>query len=121
MRIVGIDHVQIAIPRGSEDEARTFYVNALGMQELPKPPILAVRGGLWLECGNQQLHLGVEDDFRAAKKAHPALLVMGLRDLTERLRIAGIDVVEDDLLPDQFRAYVADPFGNRLELIDAKD
>ena len=118
MPIVGIDHVQLAMPPGEEDRARGFYVELLGLTEVPKPPELAKRGGAWFETGRVRLHLGVERDFRPARKAHPALLVANLPALVERLRGAGLIVTDDDLLEGYDRVYVADPFGNRLELLE---
>jgi catechol 2,3-dioxygenase-like lactoylglutathione lyase family enzyme len=116
--IRALHHVQLAMPRGREDDARAFYVGVLGFREVPKPPHLAVRGGVWFTAGAADLHLGVENDFRAAKKAHPALLVSGLQVLLDRCRAAGCEVVTDEPLPGYDRAYVADPFGNRIELLE---
>jgi catechol 2,3-dioxygenase-like lactoylglutathione lyase family enzyme len=121
MEIRGIDHVQVAIPLGSEARAREFYVEALGLLEIPKPEPLAVRGGLWLECGAQQLHLGVEADFRPARKAHPALIVVGLGELASRLAARGHAVTAGEDLPGVRRLFVADPFGNRIELVEFCD
>jgi len=118
MSIVGIDHVQLAMPSGREDEARAFYSGLLGIPEIPKPANLAGRGGAWFEDAGVKVHLGVDPDFRPARKAHPALLVQGLGDLLRRLREAGVAVVEDDPLPGCDRAFVSDPFGNRLELME---
>jgi len=118
VRIVGVDHVQLAMPAGREEEARAFYERLLGIPEAPKPPELARRGGAWFENGAVKVHLGVEADFRPARKAHPALLVQGLRGLVLRLREAGIDVVDDEPLPGYDRVFTADPFGNRLELME---
>jgi catechol 2,3-dioxygenase-like lactoylglutathione lyase family enzyme len=117
MPVVGIDHVQLAMPPGREDEAREFYAGLLGIPEKAKPAELATRGGAWFESGAVKLHLGVEPDFRPARKAHPALLVSDLRSLAARLREAGVDVV-DDALGGYPRVYVSDPFGNRLELME---
>ena len=116
--IVGIDHVQLAMPAGREDDARGFYERLLGIPEVPKPPALAKRGGAWFESGQIKIHIGVESDFRAARKAHPGLLVYNLRDLVRRLSDAGIQVVEDEPLTGYDRVYVDDPFGNRLELME---
>src|SRR5271154_255248 len=91
-----IDHVQLAMPAGEEERARRFYRDLLGMAEISKPPELAKRGGCWLSSGGVQLHLGVENDFRAAKKAHPALRCFDYDGLTLRLRAAGIETKEDD-------------------------
>ena len=118
--IVAIDHVQLAMPEGGEDRARAFYAGLLGLAEVPKPPDLAKRGGAWFEGGAVRIHLGVERDFRPARKAHPALLVSDLTGLARRLRDAGVEVVDDGLLPGYERFYVSDPFGNRLELLERK-
>ena len=118
MRVRGIDHVQLAMPAGAEDQARAFYDGVLGIPEKPKPPHLAARGGCWFAADGVELHLGVEDGFRPARKAHPALLVDDLAALVRRLGEAGVDVVEDEPLPGYDRVYVADPFGNRLELLE---
>ncbi len=117
MTILGIEHVQLAMPAGREAEAREFYSHLLGIPEAPKPPELAKRGGVWFENGPVKIHLGVEADFRPARKAHPALLVRDLRALVERLREAKVDVVEEPL-EGYCRVYVADPFGNRIELME---
>lgn len=111
-----IDHVQLAMPRGREDDARGFYVRILGMQELPKPEALAKRGGCWFSSGVVQLHLGVEDDFRPAKKAHPGLICSDFEKLLTTLREHDLEVREDEATGTP-RAFVDDPFGNRLELI----
>jgi catechol 2,3-dioxygenase-like lactoylglutathione lyase family enzyme len=118
MTIVGIDHVQLAMPAGREDEAREFYSRLLGIPEIPKPEHLARRGGVWFESSQVKIHLGVEQEFRPARKAHPALRVNGLRRLVERLRSAGVRVVDDEPLAGYDRVYVDDPFGNRLELME---
>ncbi len=113
------DHVQLAMPPGREDDARAFYVATCGMTELPKPAELAKRGGAWFASGGVQLHLGAEPEFRASAKAHPALRCADFDGLLARLRKAGCDVREDDHVPGSRRAFVADPFGNRIELIAA--
>ncbi|WP_295632513.1 VOC family protein [Novosphingobium sp.] len=118
MTLRAIDHVQLAMPLGKEDAARAFYVGLLGLVERAKPPALAVRGGCWFESEAVRLHLGVEADFRPARKAHPALLVDGLARLTERLKAAGCTVRDDELLEGFDRIYVDDPFGNRIELLE---
>lgn len=115
-RWVGIDHVQLAIPVGGEDAARAFYAGVLGLQELPKPPILAARGGAWFHAGTVEIHVGVERDFVPARKAHPALLVDDLRGFVES---AGLDARWSEEIPGTVRCHVDDPFGNRIELIDA--
>jgi catechol 2,3-dioxygenase-like lactoylglutathione lyase family enzyme len=116
--VVGIHHVQLAMPAGREEEARRFYAVLLGIPETPKPTNLAKRSGAWFESGPVRIHLGVEEDFRPARKAHPALLVKGLPGMIERLRNAGVAVVEDEPLTGYSRVYVTDPFGNRLELME---
>jgi catechol 2,3-dioxygenase-like lactoylglutathione lyase family enzyme len=116
---LGIDHVQVAAPAGSEPEARRFYGELLGLTELTKPPALQLRGGVWFGCGAHQLHVGIAQDFTPARKAHPALLV-ALRDLdalARRLAGAGCDVQWDDAIPGTRRFYTWDPGGNRLELV----
>jgi catechol 2,3-dioxygenase-like lactoylglutathione lyase family enzyme len=116
MQIIGVDHVQVAAPPGCEEEARAFYSGLLGLEELPKPEPLRARGGCWFRAGEQELHVGVEDPFAPARKAHPGLVVDGLDELAGRLRGAGIDVAYDETIPGTERFHVADPFGNRLEL-----
>ena len=112
-----VDHVQLAMPVGEEARARKFYGGLLGMVELGKPPELAKRGGCWFGSGRVQIHLGVEADFRPARKAHPALRCCDYDGLTARLRAAGVDVRDDDGIPGVRRCHVSDPFGNRIELI----
>jgi len=120
MPIVGLDHVQLAMPEGREADARAFYSGLLGLTEVPKPPELARRGGAWFETQDVKLHLGVERNFRAAQKAHPGLLVRGLGALCDTLRAAGYSVNRDEPLPGFDRVYVDDPFGNRLELMERR-
>lgn len=115
--LVSIDHVQLAMPAGKEDRARTFYRDLLGLTEIPKPHPLSLRGGAWFTAGNVTLHLGVEADFRPARKAHPALRVRGYDALLATLRAANVTVKEDSELKDTRRAHIDDPFGNRIELI----
>jgi len=115
--ITKLDHVQLAIPPGSEDRLRPFYVDLLGMTEVKKPDILAKRGGLWLRSGPVEIHLGVEADFRPARKAHPGLRVNDLDDLAKRLAGAGYEPKWDSDLPHIRRFHVSDPVGNRLEII----
>ncbi len=117
--ITGIEHVQLAMPPGEEEAARRFYSDLLGLPEVPKPPKLAARGGCWFEAPGVKLHLGVESDFRAAKKAHPALLVDELGAMVAVLEAAGLAVTPDDPVEGRDRCYVSDPFGNRIELIQA--
>jgi catechol 2,3-dioxygenase-like lactoylglutathione lyase family enzyme len=115
--VIGLDHLQLAMPRGREGEARAFYAGLLGLAELAKPPNLVARGGVWFALGSQQLHLGIEADFHPARKAHPAFLVHDLAALRERLTQAGFAPYEDEPLAGYARFYVADPFGNRLEFL----
>jgi catechol 2,3-dioxygenase-like lactoylglutathione lyase family enzyme len=119
IRLVGLDHVQVAAPPDSEDDARRFYGELLGMPELPKPPALEARGGVWFSCGSHQLHVGIAAPFAAAAKAHPALAVraVDLDRLATRLLEAGCRVQWDDGIPDTRRFYTADPWGNRIELV----
>jgi ribosomal-protein-serine acetyltransferase len=117
--VTGLDHVQVAAPTGCEDDARRFYGDLLGLEELEKPEALRGRGGVWFACGAQQLHVGVEADFAPAAKAHPALRVSGadLDRVATRLTEAGGAVQWDDAIPEVRRFYAADPWGNRVELI----
>ena len=116
-RVIALDHVQLAMPPGREPEAEAFYSGLLGLTRQPKPAPLAVRGGCWFSNGSVALHLGVEPEFRPARKAHPALVVDDLDALTVALEAAGRDVRPDTELTGVRRCYVDDPFGNRLELI----
>lgn len=118
--VIGIDHVQVAAPAGCEDDARAFYGGLLGLPELEKPAALAARGGCWFACGSQQLHVGVSEPFAPATKAHPALLLRdasALAALVARLGAAGCPARGDVDLPGVARAFVDDPFGNRVELV----
>ena len=118
MRISRIEHVQLAMPAGEESRARAFYEGLLGLPEATKPPHLAARGGCWFETDSVKVHLGVEADFRPARKAHPALLVEGLSELKLRLIGAGVLLREDEPFAGYERFYVDDPFGNRIELME---
>ena len=109
------------MPAGQEALARAFYVGVLGFVELQKPDNLARRGGAWFRSGSAELHLGIESDFRAAKKAHPAFIVEGLQQLAEKCTSAGYAVTSDEPLPGYKRLYVADPFGNRVELLEPEN
>jgi catechol 2,3-dioxygenase-like lactoylglutathione lyase family enzyme len=113
-----LHHVQLAIPPGGEDACRAFWGGVLGMEELEKPPVLAARGGCWFRGGGVEVHLGVEQDFAAARKAHPGILVSDLRGLADALRTAGVEVTWDGEFPGHHRFYAADPFGNRLEFLE---
>src|SRR5436305_1332820 len=99
MKVMGIDHVQIAAPPGAEDTARLFYGALLGLEEVAKPTVLAARGGVWFACGAQQLHVGIEADFVPARKAHPALVVQGLDELDAILRKSGFETQRGADLP----------------------
>ena len=112
--------MQLAMPAGREEAAREFYGRLLGIPEVPKPPELARRGGAWFEKGDVRIHLGVDPDFRPARKAHPGLRVRDLFTLVATLRDAGYEIAEDDSLAGVRRVFIADPFGNRLELIESK-
>ena len=121
--MLGIDHVLLSIPRGGEDQARAFYGGILGLREVPKPPPLDTHGGCWFVSPANEamsIHLGVEEPFAPARKAHVALLIGDLDALREAMRAGGIETIEDAEIGVR-RFYAFDPFGNRLELIDARD
>ncbi len=120
MPVTAIHHIQLAMPRGEEERGRRFYGDLLGLAEIPKPDSLAERGGLWFRIGTLELHLGVEEAFRPAKKAHPGLLADDLPALVARLEAAGHAARPDHLLEGYDRAYVDDPFGNRIELLQRR-
>jgi catechol 2,3-dioxygenase-like lactoylglutathione lyase family enzyme len=113
-----LDHVQLAMPAGGEDCAREFYQGVLGIPEVPKPPDMAKRGGCWFESGDLKVHLGVEPEFRPARKAHPAFIVSDLVALVAHFRSTGSPVTEDRSLEGYYRIFVQDPFGNRIELME---
>jgi len=117
--VLGLDHMQIAIPVDGEPTAIEFYGGLLGLPQLPKPEPQASRGGCWFRAGPIQIHLGAEADFRAAKKAHPALIVSGLDHLVSALKAAGHDVRSGDTINGITQTFTDDPFGNRIELIAA--
>ncbi|MGH4029817.1 VOC family protein [Actinomycetota bacterium Odt1-20B] len=119
--LVTVDHVQLAAPPGSEPALRTYYGEVLGMTELPKPPVLAARGGCWFRAGPDggvQLHLGIEEDFRPARKAHPGLRVRDIEAYARRLVDRGASVTWDENLPGHRRFYSHDPVGNRIEFLE---
>ena len=118
--LAALDHVQLAAPPGSEEALRAFYVGVLGMTEIPKPPVLAARGGCWFAAagGTLQIHVGVEEPFHPARKAHPGLRVTDIAAFAERLVARGAPVVWDGDLPGHRRFYSADPVGNRLEFLE---
>ncbi len=115
-RWVAIDHVQLAIPVGAEDDARHFYVGVLGFTEVPKPEVMAARGGAWFEAGDVRIHVGAEAAFVAARKAHPALT---MANLVEFIEASGLAATWNDEIVGVVRCHVFDPFGNRLELVQA--
>lgn len=119
--LIGLDHLQIAMPKGEEAAARHFYGEVLGLNEIPKPEPLAGRGGCWFEGQGIQIHLGVEAEFHPAKKAHSAFLVRDLEALRAHLVAASVHITLDETLPDVRRFYAADPFGNRIEFIQQED
>ncbi len=116
---VALDHVQLAMPVGGEEAARQFYGSVLGMVEVPKPVELAERGGVWFSSGSVHVHLGVEAEFRPARKAHPALVCRDYSGLLTKLEAAGITVAPAADIPGVRRCHVSDPFGNRIELISS--
>jgi catechol 2,3-dioxygenase-like lactoylglutathione lyase family enzyme len=120
IRILHLDHVQIAMPPGREEEARAFYHGILGLPEQEKPEPLAARGGCWFGNGALKVHLGVEKDFVPARKAHPAFVVAGLATLVADLVRAGYHIATDEPLPGYDRCFVNDPFGNRIELMEPR-
>jgi len=117
--IAGLDHVQVAAPPGAEDDARAFYGHVLGLAELPKPERLRPRGGVWFAVGDEQLHVGIEEPFSPARKAHPGLVVDDLDALRARLVGSGHEPVDDTKIEGVRRLFVHDPFGNRLEVRQA--
>jgi catechol 2,3-dioxygenase-like lactoylglutathione lyase family enzyme len=123
MAAIGLDHVQLAMPSGGEETARSFYIGLLGLVERAKPPVLAARGGCWFAVPGStsdvgEVHLGVEDPFVSARKAHPGLLVDDLDALVDTLSQQGFPYIPDDNIPGLRRGHTADPFGNRIELIE---
>jgi catechol 2,3-dioxygenase-like lactoylglutathione lyase family enzyme len=117
-RFKAIDHIQLAAPKGCEDQARKFFIDILGFEEMEKPAELKKRGGVWFRNGNIQIHIGVEEPFAPAKKAHPAFEVENIEALKKHLIARGVEVIEDDNLPGANRFYTADPFGNRIEVLE---
>ncbi|MEU0003227.1 VOC family protein [Streptomyces sp. NPDC006314] len=116
--LIAVDHVQLAAPPGSEGTLRAYYIDVLGMTEAPEPPVPAQRGGCWFEAGFVRLHLGIEEHFRPARKAHPGLRVRGIDAYAARLAARGAPVTWDDNLPGHRRFYSEDPVGNRLEFLE---
>jgi catechol 2,3-dioxygenase-like lactoylglutathione lyase family enzyme len=118
MPLQRLDHVQLSMPPGGEDRARAFYQGVLGIPEVAKPAEMAGRGGCWFERGELKVHLGVEQEFRPARKAHPAFIVSDLVALVRQLRSAGSALTEDRSVAEYHRFFVQDPFGNRIELME---
>jgi catechol 2,3-dioxygenase-like lactoylglutathione lyase family enzyme len=118
MSVIGIHHVQLAMPAGGEALAREFYRDVLGLAEQAKPGELAGRGGCWFESDSVRIHLGVDREFRAATKAHPGLLVRALQPIVEACRARGLAVTDPEPFGSYRRLYVHDPFGNRIELLE---
>lgn len=119
MPVIGLEHIQIAVPEGREDAARRFYIDMLGFEEVPRPASLDGRGGFWLKAGPVNLHIGIDPDFHPAMKAHPAFLVDDLDTVRARLEADGRPIRADVPLPGFRRFHTADPFGNRIELMQA--
>ncbi|MDQ2745139.1 MAG: glyoxalase [Chloroflexota bacterium] len=117
---LGLHHVQLALPEGGEEACRDFYVGVLGLTEVQKPPILAARGGLWVRADNLEIHLGVEEDFRPQKKAHPGISVGDINALSRRIERHGHRVEWDSNFPGMRRFYVWDNNGNRLEFLSSE-
>ncbi|AOR33823.1 glyoxalase [Streptomyces fodineus] len=118
--LAAVDHVQPAAPPGSEDALRAYCADVLAMTEIPQPPAPAARGGCWFQAGAVRLHLGIEEDFRPAKKAHPGLRVTDIESYAARLTAKGAQVTWDDTLPGRLRFYSQDPVGNRLEFLQPR-
>ncbi|MFE8695571.1 VOC family protein [Cytobacillus sp. FJAT-53684] len=114
----GIDHIQLAAPKGCEEQARAFFGGILGLKEIPKPENLQKRGGCWFVCGNQEIHIGVQEDFLPAKKAHPGFVVENLSVLRESLEKHEIRIKEEPPIEGRSRFFVDDPFGNRIEFLE---
>ena len=115
--LVSLDHVQITAPPGCDDAARRFYGGVLGLEEIPLPPVLRGHASCWFQCGGQEIHIGIEEDFRPARKAHPAFVVTDIAALMQSLQARGLETLEDFSLTDRRRFFVFDPWGNRLEFL----
>ncbi|KOO50989.1 VOC family protein [Viridibacillus arvi] len=113
-----IAHIQLAAPKGSEDEAKRFFGDILGFREIEKPELLRKRGGVWFEFANYQIHIGIEEPFTPAKKAHPAFEIENIEDLKSHLSKNDIKFIIDEDLPGANRIYINDPFGNRIEILE---
>jgi catechol 2,3-dioxygenase-like lactoylglutathione lyase family enzyme len=114
----GIDHIQMTMPKGEENKAREFYSKILGMKEIPKPENLQGRGGCWFMCGNQEIHMSVQEDFTPPKKAHPGLIVKNSEELREKLLSLKFEIKEEPPIEGRTRFFVNDPFGNRIEFLE---
>ncbi len=112
-----LHHAQVAIPPGGEDAARAFWIDVVGFAEIPKPEPLISRGGFWIRHGEAEIHLGIEEPFAPARKAHPGLVVEDIDDLEDRLRIAGYEIRPDTPIYGMRRLHISDPFGNRVEFL----
>ena len=117
MSVLGLDHVQVAIPAGAQPEGRAFYAGVLGLEEIARPAPLQASGAVWFRVGSAQLHLGIQPDFHPARKAHPAILVTNVDEVAARCARAGHPVEWDERYPGVRRFYVTDPFGNRVEIM----
>ena len=117
-RVNSIDHVQLTMPAGAEDQVREFYAGVLGLTEVPKPPELAKRGGAWFEGPSIKLHLGVEQEFRPARKAHVGFIVDDVAELVDICRSENLETTDVNSLDGYLRAHVFDPLGNRLEFME---
>lgn len=116
--LTGIDHIQIAAPPNSEEQARQFYGELLGMKEIPKPENLKGRGGCWFQCGAQEVHIGIQETFTPAKKAHPGFTVNALQQLKSRLEAAHCTISDEPPIAGRARFFTHDPFGNRIEFLE---
>ncbi|MDN4606649.1 VOC family protein [Sporosarcina highlanderae] len=116
--LTGIDHIQIAAPPNSEEQARKFYGELLRMKEIPKPENLQGRGGCWFQCGAQEVHIGIQADFTPAKKAHPGFTVRALEELKSRLIASGYPITDEPPIAGRARFFTNDPFGNRIEFLE---
>lgn len=113
-----IDHIQLAAPKESEEIARRFFIDVFGFVEIEKPESLKQKGGVWFQYGNIQVHIGIEEPFSPAQKAHPAFEVENLEELKRHLTNQDIRFTEDGHLPGANRIYINDPFGNRIEILE---
>jgi catechol 2,3-dioxygenase-like lactoylglutathione lyase family enzyme len=119
-QLMGIDHIQLAAPKGCESAARDFWGGKIGLEEVQKPESLQGRGGCWFIFGNQQIHIGVEENFQPAKKAHPAFVIKNLSSFKKYIEDQGIKTKEDTPIDGRTRFFVDDPFGNRVEFLEYK-